>query len=58
MTQDVTLSTALLRYTIDLTGQTYDQVIGGFAWIVTVPSPSATATPKAIVFYLDDMRWE
>jgi hypothetical protein len=42
-------------YSLDLTGQSYDQVIGGFAWIVRTFDPTSWA-PGAppIIFYLDD----
>jgi hypothetical protein len=56
--QSFTLTTTMTPYTLDLTGQTYDAVIGGFAWIV-VTFDAATWAPGAapIVFYLDDIEW-
>jgi len=56
--QTETLSTTLTSYSLDLVGQTYDQVIGGFAWIVTT-NDSATwdAGAPPIIFYIDDIEW-
>jgi hypothetical protein len=56
--QTETLSTTLTPYSLDLNGQAYDQVIGGFAWILTTYD-AATWAPAAppIVFYIDDIEW-
>ncbi len=48
----VTLTSSWATYEIPLTGDDYDQVIGGFAWSITASS----ATP--ITFYVDDIQWE
>jgi hypothetical protein len=48
----VTLTTAWKKYTIPLTGMSYDAVLGGFAWVATASS----ATP--MTFYLDGIVWE
>jgi hypothetical protein len=50
----VTLTTAMTAYSIDLTGQTYDAVLGGFGW--TIEAPMGSTTP--IVFTVDGIRWE
>jgi hypothetical protein len=44
------------RYEIDLSGTTYERVIGAFAWTVTLQGDPATLDP--VVFELDDIRWE
>jgi len=56
--QTETLSNMLTPYSLDLVGQTYDQVIGGFAWIITT-NDAATwdAGAPPIVFYIDDIEW-
>jgi len=54
-----TLSTTLTQYSIDIHSETYDEVLGPFAWVITTYDAAkwgAAATP--IVFYLDDIRWE
>ncbi len=56
--QSFTLSTTMSPYFLDLSGQTYDTVIGGFAWIVTTyDAASWAAGAPPIVFYLDDIEW-
>jgi hypothetical protein len=47
----ITLTTSWTKYEIPLT-ESYQDVIGGFAWSLTT---SATAP---VTFYLDDVRWE
>jgi len=56
--QTEALSTTLSMYSLDLTGQVYDEVIGGFAWII-VTNDAASWAPGAppIVFYIDDIQW-
>jgi hypothetical protein len=54
-----TLGTTLTQYSVNITGETYDEVLGPFAWVITTydaAKGAAAATP--IVFYLDDIRWE
>ena len=56
--QSFTLTTSLTKYSLDLTGQSYDTVIGGFAWIVVTYDAASWAPGAApIVFYLDDIEW-
>jgi hypothetical protein len=53
------LTTTLTQYSIDLRGETYDEVLGPFAWVITTYDPSRWAANAApIVFYLDDIHWE
>jgi hypothetical protein len=52
----VTLTTELVKYTIDVSTRSYDEVLGGFGWVVEKVVGSAPATP--VVFYIDDVRWE
>jgi len=54
----VTLTTEMTRYTIDLAGQRYDQVIGAFAWSAGYPPATDPKTARPIVIYLDDIVWE
>jgi len=54
----IALTTTLSEYTIDLTGQTYNTVIGGFAWTVMLPAGTDPATAPPIVLYFDDIEWE
>jgi hypothetical protein len=49
-----TLGTTAMEYSIDLTGQTYDAVLGGFGW--TIEAPMGSTTP--VVFTVDNIRWE
>ncbi len=54
-----TLSTTLTQYSVNIAGETYDEVLGPFAWVITMYDAAKwapAATP--IVFYLDDIRWE
>jgi len=41
------------EYTIDLHGADLSHIIGGFAW-----SANKRLTPKGVVFYLDEIRFE
>ncbi len=54
-----TLTTSLTRYSVDISGEAYDEVLGPFAWVITTYDATqwAAAAPP-IVFYLDDIRWE
>jgi hypothetical protein len=54
-----TLTPTLTQYSVDIRGQTYDEVLGPFAWVIMIYEPAkwaVGATP--IVFYLDDIHWE
>jgi hypothetical protein len=54
-----TLTPTLTQYSIDVRGETYDEVLGPFAWLITTYEPAKWATGAApIVFYLDDIHWE
>lgn len=52
--QSFALSTDLAEYVVPLpAGQTYDRVLGGFAWTLLAP-----ADQSPIALYLDDVYWE
>jgi hypothetical protein len=51
--QDVTLTNAWAAYSIDLTGQSYTQVLGGFGWSMAADN----AKTSSGVFYIDDIQW-
>jgi hypothetical protein len=54
-----TLGPTLTQYSIDISGETYDQVLGPFAWVITTYDASHVgAAGVPIVFYLDDIHWE
>ena len=54
----VTLTKEWQQFTVDFDGAKYDEVLGGFAWIVNLPLPTGTAADtQPIVFYLDVIRW-
>lgn len=53
-----TLTTEMTKYSVDLTGQSYDRVIGGFSWATAYPEATDPATAAPIVFFLDDVVWE
>jgi hypothetical protein len=49
----VTLTTTPTEYSIDLTGQTYQQgIIGGFVW-----SAAVTSLDDVVSFYVDEIQW-
>jgi hypothetical protein len=48
---DQTITGTPTQYELDLTGQNYEMVLGGFCWVVEASSLDP------IVFYLDDIRW-
>lgn len=52
------LTTAMTKYSVDLGGQPYDTVIGGFSWATAHPEGTDPATAAPIVFFLDDLVWE
>jgi hypothetical protein len=53
-----TLTTAMTKYSVDLAGQSYDKVIGGFSWATAYPEGTVPANAAPIVFFLDDLVWE
>ncbi|HEY2515180.1 MAG TPA: hypothetical protein VGI39_30145 [Polyangiaceae bacterium] len=48
----VTLTNAWADYEVDLTGDTYSQVIGAFAWTMT------TGATDPVTFYIDNIQWQ
>jgi len=50
----VVLTNTMTPYLIDLTGQSYDAVLGGFGWVIEVPVGSTTP----VAFTVDSIRWE
>lgn len=48
----VTLTNAWAQYEVPLTGDTYSDVIGAFAWSIT------TSSTAPVTFYVDDIEWE
>jgi hypothetical protein len=50
----VVLTTTPMPYIVDLTGQTYDAVLGGFGW--TAEAPAGSTAP--ISFTVDSIKWE
>jgi hypothetical protein len=53
------LTTTLTQYSVDIRNETYDEVLGPFAWVITTYDPAKWAVGAApIVFYLDDIQWE
>ena len=56
--QPVTLTTTWQSFEVDFAGATYDEVLGGFSWIVNLPTPAAgPPSTDPIVFYLDSITW-
>mgnify|MGYP001545034149 FL=1 len=51
MTSDVSLTTELQEFELDLSNSSYQYVIGGFGWVIEASSTDP------IVFYIDDIRW-
>ena len=49
--EDLVLTDTPTEYTIDLTGVTYSDVIGGFGWV-------AEGAEEPLVFFVDDIRWQ
>ena len=43
------------EYTVDFGGAPYNEVLGGFAWVINLPTTGSATSP--IVFYLDSIRW-
>jgi hypothetical protein len=57
-TSPATLTTTWQSFEVDFAGATYSEVLGGFAWIVNLPPPSAGAQDTTpITFYLDGIEW-
>lgn len=52
-TGKITLSDRWQQYTIDLTGQSLQNVIGGFCWVT-----SKSDNPSGCTIYLDDIKYE
>jgi len=55
---EVMLTTEMTHYTIDLAGQTYEKVIGGFSWYTHYAEGTNPSTAAPIVVFLDDIVWE
>jgi hypothetical protein len=55
---EITLTTEMTQYTVDLSAMTYDAVIGGFSWTTNLPQGTDPTTAAPIVFFLDDIAWE
>ena len=49
----MTLTAAWAPYSIDLTGQSYTQVLGGFGWTMTATDAGASGG-----FFVDDIQWQ
>jgi hypothetical protein len=52
------LSTDWQEFTLDLSGQSVESVIGAFAWVATFPAGTDRATAEPILVHLDDVVWE
>ena len=52
-TATVTLTSSWAPYTIDLSGQSYSQVLGGFGWTMTSMDAGASGG-----FFVDDIQWQ
>jgi hypothetical protein len=53
-----TLTTSMTKYMVDLAGQSYDKVIGGFSWATAYPEATNPANAAPIAFFIDDVVWE
>jgi hypothetical protein len=53
-TLTATLTTTMAPYIVDLTGKTYDAVLGGFGWVIEAP----LGIVAPIVFTVDSIRWD
>jgi hypothetical protein len=51
--QTLTLTASWAQYSLDISGQTYVQVIGGFAWAMSAADAGASAA-----FSVDDIQWK
>jgi hypothetical protein len=45
-------------FSLDISGQTIDSVIGAFAWVTAYPADTDPRTASPIVLYVDDVVWE
>jgi hypothetical protein len=52
-TVQVTLTTSWAPYSIDLTGQSYSQVLGGYGWTMAAADAGASGG-----FFVDDIEWQ
>jgi len=52
-TTTVTLTTTWAAYSIDLTGQSYTSVLGGFGWTMTAMDAGTSGG-----FFVDDVQWQ
>jgi hypothetical protein len=52
-TTTVTLTTSWAAYSIDLTGQSYTSVLGGFGWTMTSMDAGTSGG-----FFVDDIQWQ
>lgn len=52
-TTTVTLTSSWAPYSIDLSGQSYTQVLGGFGWTMTSMDAGASGG-----FFVDDIQWQ
>lgn len=52
-TVTVTLTNAWAQYQIDLSGQSYSQVLGGFGWTMVATDAAASGA-----FFVDDIEWQ
>jgi hypothetical protein len=55
---EITLTTEMTQYSVDISGQTYESVLGAFSWSTNVPEGTDPTTAPPIVFFLDDLTWE
>jgi hypothetical protein len=52
------VSTTWHQYSIDISGNPFSTVIGGFCWVTNYPMFTDPATAPVHVLYLDDIVWE
>jgi hypothetical protein len=52
------VSTDWKQFEIDLSDQTFDTVIGAFAWVTAYPPDTDPSAVAPRVLYLDDLVWE
>jgi hypothetical protein len=53
-----TVTTDWKQFSLDLADQTFDAVIGAFAWVTAYPEGTDPASAAPRVLYLDDIVWE
>ncbi len=46
------------KYTLDVSAETFDSVIGAFAWVTNYPAGTDWTTATPTVIYIDDLLWE